>query len=173
MPAPKHPFRLNVGFIVAEQIGYVREFPVEFPELHLQELELEDVTGSIKINRTAQGLLTQVSLHATTTVECMRCLDPVVLELSPEFTELYAFNKNSVTDSGLILPDTGQIDLGPLVREYMLLEIPIKPLCKPDCKGLCPVCGENQNDHECHHEEEFVDPRLSILRKLLDSDQDE
>ncbi len=169
MPAPKYPFRLNVGFIVAEQNGYTRKFPVEFPEVRLQDLELQNVTGSITITRTAQGLLTQVELDAHTTTECMRCLEPVALTLSPKFTELYAFSKKTVTDSGLILPESGQVDLGPLIREYMLLEIPIKPLCKPDCKGLCPVCGENQNEITCQHEEDLVDPRLAVLRTLLDS----
>jgi uncharacterized protein len=169
MPAPKHPFRLNVGFIVAEQNGYSRQFPIEFAEVLLQDLELRNVTGSITITRTAQGLLIQVVLDAETTTECMRCLEPVALELSPSFTELYAFSKKTVTDSGLILPESGQVDLGPLIREYMLLEVPIKPLCKPDCKGLCPVCGENQNDITCQHEEDLVDPRLAVLRTLLDS----
>jgi uncharacterized protein len=169
MIAPKHPFRFNVGFIVAEQNGYRREFPVEFSEVRLQDLELKDVAGSVTFTRTTQGLLTQVRMTAQYTSECMRCLEPFDLTLSPEFTEVYAFSKNSITDSGLILPETGQVDLEPLVREYMLLEIPIKPVCKLDCKGLCPVCGENQNEHTCQHEEETFDPRLSVLQTLLES----
>jgi uncharacterized protein len=168
MPAPKHPFRLNVGFIVAEQNGYSREFPVEFPEVRLQELELTDVNGTITFTRTAQGLLAQIRLTASTITECKRCLEPSRLTLTPDFAELYAFNQNSVTDSGLLVPESGQIDLGPLVREYMLLEIPIAPLCRPDCLGLCPICGENQNEHTCTHEEESFDPRLAVLRGLLD-----
>jgi uncharacterized protein len=54
-----------------------------------------------------------------------------------------------------------------LFREYILLEIPISPLCRPDCKGLCPICGNNLNEDTCHHEEEAGDPRLASLKALL------
>jgi uncharacterized protein len=83
------------------------------------------------------------------------------------FTELYAFNKKSETDSGLLLPDDAQIDLQPLLREYALLEIPIKPICRPDCKGLCPVCGENLNETDCGHRPEESDSPFSTLKNLL------
>lgn len=171
MSTLKNPFRLNVGFIVAESNGYSREFPIEFPLVQLQDLELREVAGSITVTRTVQGLLTQVKLVAATTSECMRCLEPLELNIAPVFAELFAFNKNSVTESGLILPETGQLDLGMLVREYMLLEIPIKPLCRPGCKGLCPVCGENQNETTCFHEEDEIDPRLAALKALLDKEE--
>ena len=55
-------------------------------------------------------------------------------------------------ESGLILPEDGHIDLEPLIREYLTLEIPIQPLCKPDCKGLCVECGENLNERLCEHQ---------------------
>jgi uncharacterized protein len=83
---------------------------------------------------------------------------------------LYAFTPNSLTESGLIVPETGLLDLEPLIREEMLLAIPINPICRPDCKGLCPVCGENLNESQCSHEDEEVDPRLSVLRTLLNKD---
>jgi uncharacterized protein len=60
------------------------------------------------------------------------------------------------------------IDLRPLVREYMLLSVPISPLCRPACLGLCPVCGENLNEISCTHEDDAVDPRLAKLKNLLD-----
>jgi uncharacterized protein len=83
-----------------------------------------------------------------------------------EFTELYAFSRNSVTDSGLLFPEDGHIDLAPLVREYALLAVPITPLCRPDCKGLCPVCGENQNETTCNHSEDEINPDFEILKSL-------
>jgi len=67
------------------------------------------------------------------------------------------------------LPEDGHIDLSPLVREYMLLDIPIKPLCSTDCKGLCPVCGENLNETQCGHTTESIDPRLAVLKSLLEN----
>jgi uncharacterized protein len=172
MSTPKNPFRLNVGFIVAEANGYSREIPVDFPEVRFLDLDLRQVTGTITFTRTAQGLLSQVRLKAQTTTECMRCLEPIELRLTPQFTELYAFSRNSASDVELVIPDTGQIDLGPLVREYMLLEMPLKPLCKQDCKGLCPVCGENQNETTCNHEDDDFDPRFSALKALFDQEDE-
>jgi uncharacterized protein len=87
---------------------------------------------------------------------------------------MYTFPSHAVEDTELILPDDFQIDLRPLLREYLTLEIPISPMCKPDCKGLCPICGENRNQTTCNHEVEPDDPRLAVLKTLLDdNDADE
>lgn len=163
-------FRLNVGFVAHEQVGYSREFVFEsIPRVWLDDLELRGVEGQVRVTRTPQGLLFQVMLSATTPAECVRCLSPFDQPLRVLFTELYAFSVRGMTESGLLYPETGIVDLGPLVREYMLLELPIKPLCRPDCRGLCPVCGANQNEGLCRHEPTDIDPRLAVLRSLLDS----
>ncbi len=67
-----------------------------------------------------------------------------------------------------MVPETGLLDLEPLVREEMLLAIPINPICRLDCKGLCPICGGNLNETLCTHEDEEIDSRLSVLKTLLD-----
>jgi uncharacterized protein len=168
---PLSPLRLNVGFIVHQTIGSSREFQIETEKIHLPpDLDLANLTGSARVSRTPQGLLVQVKMHATVLSECVRCLSDFQQSLDIDFTELYAFSLRSVTDSGLLLPEDGHIDLTPLVREYMLLEVPISPLCSPDCKGLCPVCGENLNETSCDHDSEGGDPRLSILKSLLDKE---
>ncbi|MBN1149446.1 MAG: DUF177 domain-containing protein [Anaerolineales bacterium] len=119
------------------------------------------------VTRTAQGLLVKIVLRANVFSQCVRCLADFSQPLEADFTELYAFAANSITDSGLLLPENGIIDLGPIVREEMLLAIPISSVCRPDCKGLCPVCGENLNETECHHDGEDIDLRLSVLKSLL------
>lgn len=171
MTDPHSIFRFNVGFIVAESAGYSREFPLQTDKAILQELELHNLSGTVTFARTPQGLLLQSRLTATVAAECTRCLEPIELEVHPVFSELYAFKKNAAVDAELIVPETVQIDISPLVREYMILEMPIKPLCKIDCKGLCPVCGENQNLVTCHHEDDPVDPRFALLKTLLKEDQ--
>ena len=171
MSDPLSIFRFNVGFIVAESAGYSREFPLQTDQALLQDLELHDLNGSITFARTPQGLLLQSNLTATVAVECTRCLEQFESEVHPVFSELYAFKKNAAVDTELIVPETGQIDISPLVREYMILELPIKPLCKIDCKGLCPVCGENQNLVTCRHEDDPIDPRFAVLKALLQEDQ--
>jgi len=144
--------RLNVGFIIAQTIGYSRDFDFNLPEIHLApDLDLRDLNGSVRLTRTPQGLLIQTRLQAEVTAECVRCLNEFVQPLSVDFSELYAFNRKFITDSGLILPEDGHINLAPLVREFMLLEVPISPLCRPGCKGLCPECGANLNENSCEH----------------------
>lgn len=162
-------FRLNVGFLVNQSVGYSRDFFFESPQIHLSpDLDLNGLLGYARITRTAQGLLVQVKLQATLLSECVRCLNSFQLPLNTDFTELYAFSRDSMTDSDLLLPEDAHIDLGPLVREYMLLDVPISPLCSPECKGLCPICGENLNDITCTHDEDAVDPRLAVLKALLE-----
>lgn len=161
--------RLDVGFIKYQTAGYSREFPFEFPSIHLEpDLDLTNLVGSAKATRTAQGLLMQVKFQANVSAECVRCLTGFSLPLEIDFTDLYAFSQNSVTESVLLLPDNGKVDLGPVVREEMLLAIPISPICDPNCKGLCPICGENLNESNCNHEDEDIDPRLSVLKSLID-----
>lgn len=160
-------FRLNVGFVAHEAVGYSREFVFEIPEIRLDDLTLHQVKGVAVVSRATQGLLFHVQMEALTPTVCVRCLTPFEQPLQVDFTELYAFSPRQMSESGLLFPESGVIDLAPLVREYMWLEVPIQPVCRPDCKGLCPVCGANQNEVVCHHEPESVDPRLAVLKSLL------
>jgi uncharacterized protein len=160
--------RLNVGFIIHQTVGYSRDFPFEVPAIRLlPDLDLNDLTGTVRVTRTAQGLLVQARLQAKIEAECVRCLTEFQQPLEIDFSDLYAFTPASITESGLLLPENGKIDLAPIVREEMLLAVPIKPLCRPDCKGLCPICGENRNETTCHHEDENIEPGSSELSSLM------
>lgn len=167
MPNPRKPFRINVGFIVHEEVGYSHEIPFELDKVKLEDLELQNFTGVVTIGRTPQGLVVQGEFEADTKLECVRCLKEFTHPLAWEFTELYAFNKKSVSESGLLLPDDMHIDLAPLLREYALLEVPISPLHSPDCKGLCPVCGQDLNVRDCGHRPQEDDSPFSKLKDLL------
>src|SRR5512140_1353321 len=75
MTNPRRPFRINVGFIVHEEVGYAAEFPFEFEKIKLgDDLELRDFTGLVEISRTPQGLLMTGNFTGTTSLECARCL---------------------------------------------------------------------------------------------------
>ena len=166
----RQSLRLNVGFLIHQSVGSSRDFYFEQPTLFIEpDLHLQDFNGKAKISRTPQGLLLQVSLQAFMQDECVRCLSTLNQRLSTEFTELFAFSERSTSESELILPEDGYIDLGPLAREYLMLEIPINPLCQPECHGMCAVCGEPQGDQAHSHEVDSSDPRLAILKTLLDN----
>lgn len=174
MNPTRQALRLNVGFLINQPVGTSREFSFDLPEVFLEpDLALNYISGTTRLTRTAQGILLQARLQASLPAECVRCLTPIVDTLKTEFSELFAFTARSVSESGLILPEDGIIDLAPLLREYMFLELPINPLCRIDCAGLCPVCGDNLNDNPHDHEEENTDPRLEQLKTLLDIENQE
>jgi len=168
MANPRKPFRINVGFIVHEEVGYSHEIPLTLEKAVLgDDLELVNFDGIIKIDRTPQGLVIQGNFSGDTTLECVRCLREFSFPLTWEVTELYAFKKEAVSESELIVPDSAQIDLAPLLREYAILELPIKPLHDPDCLGLCIECGQDLNEKDCGHSQDDSDSPFAALKKLL------
>lgn len=170
MTNPRKPLRLNIGFLITSSIGVSRDFPFEQDHLDAgEDLTLDNFGGLAKISRTPQGLLVQCEFHGETGLECVRCLRPYNQPLAWEFTELYAFDRRSMTESELLVPENGHIDLQPLVREYAILELPILPLCREDCKGLCLECGQDLNEKDCGHRPEGDSP-FSILKDLLDKE---
>jgi uncharacterized protein len=170
MNQSRQSLRLNVGFLVYQSVGSSRDFYFDLPSLSIEpDLNLIDFQGTVRITRTPQGLLVQAELQAMIQSQCVRCLANIGQLLQADFTELYAFSLRSTSDSELILPEDGFIDLGPLIREYMLLAIPINPLCRPDCSGICAICGEPQGEGFHVHEVETGDPRLAVLKELLEN----
>jgi uncharacterized protein len=165
---PRKPLRLNVGFIINASAGYSRDFDFYLPSLKDEDdLALSEVEGVARVSRTPQGLLVQGDFTGSTQLECVRCLCEYSQPLHWEFTELYAFTRDNITESGLLVPEDAHIDLLPLVRDFAMLEFPIKPVCRPDCKGLCPECGQNLNEKDCGHRPD-EDPPFSALKQLLE-----
>lgn len=167
MPNPRKPFRINVGFIIHEDVGYSHEIPFELDKAKLEDLELHNLDGVVTIGRTPQGLVVQGNFKADTVLECVRCLNDFTHPVEFEFTELYAFNKKSISESELMLPEDAHIDLAPLLREYALLELPINPLHDPNCKGLCIECGQDLNIKDCGHDQDQDTSPFADLKKLL------
>lgn len=167
MSNPRRPLRLNIGFLINATIGTKRDFTFDDEIMRLgDDITVHSFAGTARFSRTPQGLLLQGDFSAEADLECVRCLDPFKQSLKWTVTELYAFDPRNMTESELLVPEDGQIDLTPIFREYALLEFPISPVCKPDCKGLCPVCGENLNRVDCGHHPEPDSP-FGVLKDLL------
>ena len=167
MTNPRRPLRLNVGFLISSPIGTSRDFSFDYERMRLgEDLTVREFIGTARFDRTPQGLLLQGDFEAETELECVRCLATFTQALKLSFTDLYAFDKRSLSESNLLVPEDGHIDLEPLLREYALLEFPISPVCKPGCKGLCPICGENLNLADCGHHPETDSP-FAVLKDLL------
>ncbi len=155
---PRYPLRINVGFLVYQPIGTNRDFGFELPVVQLSpDFEINNLNGTAHISRTPQGLLVEAEFSGILLQECVRCLEEYAQPLHTKLSELYAFRYRRNTESDLYVPEDGQIDLAPLARDYLLLEMPIKSICRPDCKGLCSICGENLNETVCEHQTQGVE----------------
>ncbi|WP_308283675.1 YceD family protein [Pseudonocardia oceani] len=154
IPAPAEPERLGL-----ETIWVPAGSPVEL------EVRLESVSEGIYVSGTA---------HAALEGECARCLDPLTDGITVDLAELFAF-PDSVTDETTDadeLPRVGdeQVDVEQIVRDALVLELPLSPLCRPDCPGLCVECGEKWADLAPDHGHETLDPRWAALRERLPAD---
>ncbi len=156
MSTNHYPYRINVGFLINAVVGTYRELTIDEPEIQLaDDLTGRNVHCAIRVSKTQQGVLAEGTLTAETDLECTRCLEPYTQKLEAHFDELYCFrNLRENEDAEQFLPTSGYLDLQDAVREYLLMEVPYAPVCKPDCKGLCPICGNNLNNGPCSHPEE-------------------
>lgn len=152
MSQTQNPLRINVGFLLNQQVGVSRDIHFDYPEYFVRpDMNVSNFNGLIRISRTNTGLLAQGDFSGGVQAQCVRCLIDYVHTLKIEFSELYSFKGKPVSESGLVVPDDANIDFTPLVWEFFTLEIPISPLCRVDCKGLCPECGEDLNVTTCEH----------------------
>jgi uncharacterized protein len=165
----RHPLRLNVGFLLHQNVGFSRVFDFDDNRVPLGEDLLADrLQGEIRFTRTGQGLYGQGDLVITVPGECVRCLAVFDQPLTVELGDLFAYPPTEATDPLLAIPETAILDLTPLVRELALVAMPIRPICREGCKGLCPECGADRNVVACGHRQEEIDPRLAALEGLRD-----
>jgi uncharacterized protein len=158
-----HPLRLNIGYFYNKPIGTSRDVPVGADQLTIDDLVVKNLESTVRISRTREGLLLQVKGEAEIQTICVDCLIEFFLPVHFEFEELYQFPSRYREETDLVLPDDGYIDLSELYREYLILALPIRRLCQPDCKGLCVVCGANLNESICeHHQKDDLPPEEMI-----------
>lgn len=109
-----------------------------------------------------------VSADAVFTAQCDRCLAPIEEKLGFSFDSVLVKKlADPNEDSDLVVVEDEKFDLDEYVRTNVILELPMKHLCKPDCRGLCPVCGKNLNEGECGCHR-GGDSAFSVLESLKD-----
>jgi uncharacterized protein len=166
--------RLNVGFLLKEGPGYSREFVFDQDSTFVvEDVVISQLHGVLRLTRTRQGIVIQGTLLTHISADCMRCLTPCKLPCDIEISDLFVYPAppgSTISSNPYIVDDGGFVDLQPIIREEGILAVPIQALCSPDCKGLCPVCGQNLNEETCKCAVEHIDPRLSALRELLDEE---
>jgi uncharacterized protein len=164
-----NPLRLNVGFLLNKDVGFSRNFDFEHPAARLgDDFFVLNLRGGLRFTRTSEGIFVSGRLKAASPSECVRCLDEFEQPLSIKVEDLFIYPPEQAGEDDLVVPETGLLDLQPLLREYFLLALPIQGVCRPDCRGLCGVCGNNLNDETCDHPVSDIDPRMAILKTLLE-----
>lgn len=166
----------NVSTLLKEHIGATREYTVDDQVLVDEEAPRhERVAGRAVFLRTKDGVLVTAHLHGAQADRCSRCLQPVEVPVQVDIEEEFFASVDPATGVRLPAPDDPEsfridvkhtLDLEEAVRQYWAASLPMQPLCRPDCKGLCPRCGRDLNLGACSCPPE-EDERWSALRQLV------
>ncbi|WP_369149481.1 DUF177 domain-containing protein [Streptomyces sp. R44] len=154
------------------------------------ELGVEGVIGvpqgspvdiDLRLESVMEGVLVTGTARASAEGECVRCLEPVALELDVDFQEMFSYpdsddrgrskaaaDDEAEDDEDMIPLEDGMFDLEPLLRDAVVLALPMQPVCREDCAGLCSECGTNLNENPDHHHD-AVDIRWAALQGLAGS----
>lgn len=163
--------RFNFGFLLEAGLGTSRIIELDYPTIRVaQDLDLTPLQGSFSATRTSEGVYLSGTLNSSMSFECVRCLEAADQTIEIDIDDLFYYPANTAPSGEYVIGDDGFVDLAPLVREMALIAIPLQPLCKPDCQGLCMECGQNLNEADCGCDPDDIDPRLAALTDFLQSE---
>jgi len=177
--------RIHIGNIVPEGVLIAEDLdPKQLKDLEaLQADESCTFQGmlAVKLRVTPTAGMFQVEGHveAKTVLACSRCLAPVQWPLSTSFRLTFTRSlpgaggeappesrELEAEELGMVLFEGDEIDFRDVIQEQVIMALPMQPLCRSDCRGLCPRCGANLNAETCRCPGEDIDPRLAVLRNL-------
>lgn len=169
--------RYHVAQLLKETTGSTRHFDVDerLPSPEPEWGQTLDVAGPVDMVRTPRGILVSAVLTTAIGETCARCLEAMVEPLQVVIEAEFTPSVDVWTGAPLPLPDDGEsfavderhvLDLTEAFRQGAWTAREMRPLCRPDCKGLCPVCGGNLNDRACSCDAAPGDPRWQVLRRL-------
>ena len=178
-PDPRSPYVFDVR-LLGRQPGSMRSERRRIPAPAGLGSELIGVPEGapldldVRLEAVTEGVLVTASVATELGGECARCLDPITDELAVDIVELFAY-PDSATDETTGTDEVHRLggnllDLEPVVRDAVVLGLPWTPLCRPDCTGLCPTCGQRLDTLPDDHTHETIDPRWAALRALADGD---
>lgn len=169
----------NVAQLLKEPMGATRTVAIAADLARLAP-DLEQpaetpVVGQMQLMHTLGRVLVQGTARGQVVLPCVRCLEPVQTPLRIDIEEIFEPTIDMATgqaitpeeeDQALWIDNHHILDLSEVMRQGALLEIPAHPLCQPDCRGLCPTCGNNLNEGPCECEPE-PDARWAALSAVL------
>ncbi len=168
---------VNVAQLLKEHAGATRVVDIDGALLEADDCAPADVHGRLTLTKTDQGIWASGTVSVSVDETCSRCLVPFTSWLEVEVDDVYLPSVEVNTGAKLRYDDVEEadslkiddhhvIDFTEALRQYRLAAMPMAPLCRPDCKGICPECGADRNETNCNCEPQ-VDPRWAKLRELL------
>lgn len=170
---------MQIHIAALSKVGSVLEFkeivPINrFPNLDHGGEDPSPVTLEGIVIKTESGCLVSGNISMVLTLTCTRCLTPFAYRLATDFSEEFisitepdAAEKDSYLMDELPIYVADILDLTELITESIMLAIPMKAVCKTDCKGICSECGQLLNEKMCRCDQKKPDPRLAVLADLL------
>lgn len=132
-----------------------------------------DVFTKVIIDKRGQNYYIKIKSNVTGKFNCDRCLDKFNKSIISESKLIYTEDKTLVDSTEeekdeirYLRPEDTDVDLSEDIRQYLFLSVPVKMLCRDECKGLCPKCGKNLNFDKCECKKELIDPRWEKLKEL-------
>jgi uncharacterized protein len=161
---------INVTQLLKEPTGSSHSYQID------ESLGMDDINsikGEVTLIRTNRGLLARGEVAANVAGVCSRCLSSIDYlvnfnleeEFSPSAGTSESLSSLGEPDSPTI-DDSNVVDLNEVIRQYTLLTMPAKPLCRPDCAGICPSCGHDLNQGPCKCPSQLSDQRWVKLEQL-------
>jgi uncharacterized protein len=148
---------------------YNLDEPIE--NIGLEEPFIDKVNIDLNLQKLHNQIILETKILAKANFECDRCNSEFISRLRTAYKMVYLFGSsaddgNEALDVAYLPADASEIVLDDDIRDYALLSIPMKKLCKEDCRGLCPKCGKNLNEGKCDCDSQTVDPRWLQLKDL-------
>lgn len=154
--------------------GEYRDIDVRpvFEDVHteLAHVDATPISAPLKAESVVEGILVTGRVGASATMKCARCLEPLTAPVELDLCELFTTPGHELPEEEAYRAQGSEIDLEPMLRDALLLALPLNPVCSEDCKGLCATCGKNLNEGACGCVHDDIDPRwagLSALRERL------
>lgn len=178
-PSPRSPFVFDLREL-GRRAGSLREYRRRVPAPTGFGLDVIGVPEGapldleLRLESVTEGVLVTGTVSAPLTGQCGRCLDPVSDELDVDVQELFAYADTATDETTeqdeVFRVDGDLLDVEPVVHDAVVLALPWTPLCRPDCAGLCPDCGQRLDDLPAGHAHEVIDPRWAALAAFADTD---
>lgn len=148
--------------------------PTDFGLTMIGVPEGTEIRLDLRLEAVMEGVLVTGTAEVPLSGECARCLDELSSELEVNFQELYVYPESETASEEEPRLEGDLLDVEQALRDAVVLTLPLSPLCREDCPGLCAQCGARLADVEPdHRHEEDIDPRWQALRGFFDRTNDD